>query len=91
MGLAGGIARDQFPAQMRPFGVGQGRRHTNGREAVIQPVQMFTQAKRTRTIDGNHFVDGIAEQKCAIQGRHPRLRQGQVLAVQVASGKRPRH
>src|ERR1700728_1605706 len=65
----------------------QGCLHADAGETAVEPVQMLAQAEGARTIDRKDFIDRIAEQKRTVEGRHSRLRQGQVSAVKLKNGK----
>ena len=54
----------------------------------MEAIEVLAQPERPRAVDGNDFIDCVAEQEGAIQGRHPRIRKRDVLAVQIADGQR---
>ena len=60
-------------------------------QACREALAMRDETERPPRIYRHDFVHGIREQERAIQRRNARLRQRQVLAIQVAQGQRRRH
>jgi hypothetical protein len=85
------LARDQFRDDRRPFARGVRVRETDPVEAALQAGEMLRQAERLAAIDGDEFVDAVAEDESAVEHGNLRVLDGEKRAVQVNrhSGSRP--
>ena len=67
----------------RPAGGIQRVGQPNAVQRRLQSRQVLGEAERAARIDGNHFIDPVAEEETAVERRNAGFRQRQKAAVQI--------
>ena len=84
------LAADELAHQRLPLRVRVRIGEADAVEAALQPREVMRQAERLAGVDGNQFVDAVAEDEAAVQHGHFRFAQRDELAVQERRSDRDR-
>src|SRR5918994_5455640 len=86
--ITAAIAGDQGMDHLAPLVAPERILHADLAEAARHAIAMGAEPKRTAIVNGHHFIDAIAIEEAAIEGRNARFFERQALAVQIADGQR---
>src|SRR5262249_51783944 len=78
-----GVARHDVVYESGPVSIGERIGEPYAVEAALQSPQVLTQTERVARIDGNQFVDAVAENENAVQHRNPRFFERHEFTVEV--------